>query len=239
MDDGPQTTRCPELAAARDRWLRNATERLESIPTIAGVALTGSLGRGTADDWSDVDLFVIANGQPTSAIPIETLTTLGDMTMRADSSHNTRADAHAFAAGFVVDGVIVHTDWYVFPNTAEWPCDALPVVRGDRITVSTQGFDEMNGEGPRGASPERGEADFRRSRFILVPLAAKHLARGYLDEATALIGVITESRFSGQRIEGLAVLRQFIQDLRDDVDEATFDATSAVLDLAEAAIGRS
>lgn len=179
-------TSCPPLAAARDRWLQQAIERLESVPTLAGVALTGSLGRGTSDDWSDVDLFVVAEGPPRSAIPRDTVATLGEMTHHGDGSHNTRADAYSFGANFVVDRLIVHTDWYVFPETAQWPCDARLVVGGNGIARSVQSFDEINGQGPRGTPPERSEVDTRRSRFALVPLAAKHLARGNTDDAVAI-----------------------------------------------------
>ena len=49
----------PRLRAVREAWLGRAIERLEADPAISAAGFVGSLGRGDADDWSDVDLLIV------------------------------------------------------------------------------------------------------------------------------------------------------------------------------------
>ena len=51
------------LAGLRDRLLDEVLGLLAADPEVAGVALVGSLGRGEEDDWSDIDLFILASDQ--------------------------------------------------------------------------------------------------------------------------------------------------------------------------------
>jgi len=51
------------LAELRDRLLDQVLGLLEADPEVGGVALVGSLGRGEEDDWSDIDLFILASDQ--------------------------------------------------------------------------------------------------------------------------------------------------------------------------------
>jgi predicted nucleotidyltransferase len=47
------------FAAARTAWVREATVQFEADERISAVLVSGSLGRGTADEWSDVDLVIV------------------------------------------------------------------------------------------------------------------------------------------------------------------------------------
>src|SRR5687768_14238666 len=47
------------LLAGREALLREATILLESDARVVAAWLHGSLGRGTADEWSDIDLWVV------------------------------------------------------------------------------------------------------------------------------------------------------------------------------------
>ena len=49
------------LARLRDRLLDQVLGLLEADPAVAGVALVGSLGRGQEDNWSDIDLLIVAS----------------------------------------------------------------------------------------------------------------------------------------------------------------------------------
>ena len=51
------------LGRLRDRLLDHVLGLLEADPAVAGVALVGSLGRREEDDWSDIDLFILASDQ--------------------------------------------------------------------------------------------------------------------------------------------------------------------------------
>ena len=52
-----------QLARLRDRLLGQVLGLLEADPPVDGVALVGSLGRGEEDNWSDIDLLILASDQ--------------------------------------------------------------------------------------------------------------------------------------------------------------------------------
>src|ERR1700733_428510 len=58
VPDGPAL-----LARLRDGLQAQVLGLLEADPAVAGVALVGSLGRGQEDNWSDIDLLILASGQ--------------------------------------------------------------------------------------------------------------------------------------------------------------------------------
>ena len=47
------------LGELRDGLLNEVLGLLKADPVVEGVALIGSLGRGTSDNWSDIDLLII------------------------------------------------------------------------------------------------------------------------------------------------------------------------------------
>jgi UTP:GlnB (protein PII) uridylyltransferase len=61
-----RSPRAPEgpalLARLRDRLLGQVLGLLEADLAVAGVALVGSLGRGEEENWSDIDLLILASG---------------------------------------------------------------------------------------------------------------------------------------------------------------------------------
>lgn len=52
------------LGELRDRLLDQVLGLLKADPAVAGVALIGSLGRGEADNWSDIDLLILMATSP-------------------------------------------------------------------------------------------------------------------------------------------------------------------------------
>ncbi len=59
MSANPEVPAAPRLRAIREAWLERAVERLEADPAISAAGFVGSLGRGDADDWSDIDLLIV------------------------------------------------------------------------------------------------------------------------------------------------------------------------------------
>src|ERR1700751_6002361 len=51
------------LGRLHDRLLDQVLESLKADPVVEGVALIGSLGRGEADNWSDIDLLILMGEQ--------------------------------------------------------------------------------------------------------------------------------------------------------------------------------
>jgi len=151
-------------ALARDAWLSRALAVLDSAPHVTSVELVGSLGRGDGDDWSDVDLLVFVDGDVRTALdPV--LPQLGEMAFFLDAPHNTRADGYSFGATFIVDGLPIGTDWYV------WPAHV----------ADGGSFDERNGEGPRGVMPPITDERLKAFEIAMTIVEAKALARGRTD----------------------------------------------------------
>jgi hypothetical protein len=158
-------------AAARALLLEATTRALAHDREVVGAALVGSLGRGDHDDWSDIDLLVVVDDDPRALrVPPGSL--------HVPAPHNTRAEGDAFSVQHVVDGLPVHTDWYVLPRSlAAWPVDARPIVRADAVPTSSATFDELNADGRRGEPPELSEREHRAARLAMVPLQAKAVVR--------------------------------------------------------------
>lgn len=151
-------------ASARDSWLSRALVVLETAPHVTSVELVGSLGRGDGDDWSDVDLLVFVDGDVRTALdPL--LPQLGEMAFFLDAPHNTRADGYSFGATFIVDGLPIGTDWYVWPSALH----------------GGGSFDALNGAGPRGVMPPITDERLQAFEIAMTIVEAKRLARGRTD----------------------------------------------------------
>ena len=148
-------------AAARDTWLSRALDVLEAAEHVVAVTLVGSIGRAESDDWSDVDLLVFVEGDVRTALdPL--LLQLGTVALQLDAPHNTRADGHSFGAIFLVDGLPITTDWYVWP-----------------ATLVGSSFDELNDVGPSGVMPPITDDRLRAHELTMTIVEAKRLARGH------------------------------------------------------------
>ena len=77
MTGVPKAPAAPRLRAIREAWLRPVIGQLEADPDISAVGFVGSIGRGYADDWSDVDLVIVVPddllGQYRGVAPAESL----------------------------------------------------------------------------------------------------------------------------------------------------------------------
>ena len=153
-------------AAARDAWLSRALAALEAAPHVTSAELVGSLGRGDGDGWSDVDLLVFVDGDGDVRTVLDpVLPQLGEMPFFLDAPHNTRADGYSFGATFIVDGLPIGTDWYVWPARV----------------AGGGSFDERNGEGPRGVMPPITDERLKAFEIAMTIVEAKGLARGRTD----------------------------------------------------------
>jgi predicted nucleotidyltransferase len=79
MSEDPEVPPAPRLRAIREAWLRRATGHLEADPAVSAAGLVGSLGRGDADDWSDIDLLIV--------VPDGQVSHYADQTRKAASAH--------------------------------------------------------------------------------------------------------------------------------------------------------
>jgi len=126
MSANPEVPAAPRLCAIREAWLERAVERLEADPAISAAGFVGSLGRGDADDWSDIDLLIVVPDDQLDHYADATHLPGSDLvTWSIDSRHNAPRGAGAIGVRYVIDGLPLHVDWYVYPRSqAAWVADA-------------------------------------------------------------------------------------------------------------------
>ncbi|TWD81223.1 hypothetical protein FB561_2329 [Kribbella amoyensis] len=160
-------SRLTALVEARDRWLE------ETIPTVEAKAvwLIGSHGEGRGDAWSDLDLLVV-----------EGRCLLDDALLTIELPDNGPAGGGYVGAMYDVNGLPLWVDWY------EWP-SAAPIPTGSRLLAGSGTMGSLNlgdtldlvGRGVPGPAP-----DPETFALAMLPLAAKFIARGDADKATAM-----------------------------------------------------
>ena len=158
--------------------LRHVTDGLSSATNVVGAALVGSLGTRRGDDWSDIDLLVYVDGEARGALD----GVVAEAACVLTAPHNTRADGDSFGAIFLVDGLPILTDWYVWPaDRAAWPRDATPISGARRAFPIGGSFLDMNGVGARGELPAATDERLRHHAIAMTVIDAKRLARGATD----------------------------------------------------------
>jgi hypothetical protein len=139
------------LARLRDRLLGQVLGLLEADPAVDGVALVGSLGRGEEDDWSDIDLFILASGQFIRQFMNEpTASPWARADLRSDGRHNSPAGATSLGTAHIRSGLPLWVDLHVHPaDRTPWPADGRVVFERRPVRAGTLPFGTFNASGPR------------------------------------------------------------------------------------------
>jgi hypothetical protein len=146
------------LGGLRDRLLGRVLGLLEADPVVDGVALVGSLGRGERDDWSDIDLLILASDQFIGRFMSEPAASLwARADLLSDGRHNSPAGATSVGATHIRSGLPLWVDLHVHPaGRTPWPADSRVVFERRAVETGTLPFGEFNASGPR--QPATGEA---------------------------------------------------------------------------------
>jgi hypothetical protein len=159
------------LPAAREQWLTQTVEGLQA----QAVWLTGSLGRGQADEWSDVDLIVV-DGSPD----------LGNALVTTDNPGNGPVGGGHIGALYGIGPLALWVDWYLWPSHEPVPSDAR-LLRGH----GNQGTLDLNESlGHIGRGRPRPHPDRDAFALAMLPLAAKFVARGMNDKAASMAAML-------------------------------------------------
>jgi predicted nucleotidyltransferase len=232
----------PRLASIRTRWLTAATASLRADPAVLGAALVGSLGAGRADDWSDIDLLIVVDDASLDehAAPQRLTGVPGTLALACDVRHNAPRGARAASEQYIIDGLPLRVDRYLYPaSSAAWPADSAVLLdrRGiSRLSLTfSENMDAVEHEQPAPRDP----AGRRTLEAALIPVAGKYIARRSPDTAQ-LITLAGGSRTPGASwADHLATLRQLL-----DGHAATgtgtpesIAATHAYLDIVAATLG--
>src|SRR5215469_15479540 len=124
MTSGP-----PLLGELRDALLGQLLRLLTADPDVEGAALVGSLGRGAADNWSDIDLLILMGDRALPRFADEPAARpWARADLLSDGRHNSPAGATSVGATHIRDGLPLQVDLHVHPAArTSWPTDSRMV----------------------------------------------------------------------------------------------------------------
>ena len=234
MTSGPSL-----LGGLRDRLLDQLLGRLETDPVVEGVALIGSLGRGTADNWSDIDLLILMDDAalaPFAAEPAASSWAQADLL--SDGRHNSPAGATSVGATHIHSGLPLWVDLHVHPvGRTRWPSDGRIVFERRPIETGLLSFDELNASGHRQPATVKTASEIRRIHLSYVPIGGKYIGRRS-PRAGQMIRFLGEMPAFSARDPAaqLRALRGIAAALADPSWAWLSDAVAAYLDLVEATL---
>lgn len=114
------------LGRLRDGLLDQVLGLLEADQAVDGVALVGSLGRGEEDNWSDIDLLIVAGDQFIRQFMNEpAVSSWARADLLSDGRHNSPAGATSLGTTHIRSGLPLWVDLHVHPaDRTPWPTDS-------------------------------------------------------------------------------------------------------------------
>ena len=227
------------LAGNRDRLLDQVLGLLEADPAVDGVALVGSLGRGDEDNWSDIDLFILASDQFIRQFMNEPAASLwARADLLSDGRHNSPAGATSLGATHIRSGLPLWVDLHVHPaDRTPWPTDSRVVFERRPVTTGTLPFGAFNASGPRQPATAKTADEVRQIHLGYVPIGGKYVGRRS-PRAVEMIRFLGQRRdFSDQDPAAqIRALRGIAEGLSSPSLGQLGDAVTCYLDLVEAAV---
>jgi hypothetical protein len=223
------------LARLRDRLLGQVLGRLEADPAVDGVALIGSLGRGEEDNWSDIDLLILASDQFIRQFMNEPAASpWARADLLSDGRHNSPAGATSLGTTHIRSGLPFGVDLHVHPaGRTPWPTDSHVVFERRPARMGTLPFGEFNASGPRQPATVKTADEVRQIHLGYVPIAGKYVGR-----RSPMIRFLGQQRdFNDQDPAAqIRALRGIAEDLSSPSWSQLGDAVAAYLDLVEATV---
>ena len=234
MTSGP-----PFLGELRDRLLDQVLGQLEADPVVDAVVLIGSLGRGEADNWSDIDLLILMGDRALGRFADEPAARpWAQADLLSDGRHNSPAGATSVGATHVRSGLPLGVDLHVHPAArTRLPTDGRIVFERRPIETGTLSFDQLNASGSRQPATAKTADEIRRIHLSYVPVAGKYISRRSprASEMIRFLGKMPGFSSPNPAAQLLA-LRGIAGDLSDPSWSWLSDAVTSYLDLVEATI---
>jgi hypothetical protein len=226
------------LAGLRDRLFDQVLGLLEADPAVAGAALVGSLGRGEGDNWSDIDLLILASDQFIRQFmndPAASPWARADQL--SDGRHNSPAGATSLGTTHLRSGLPLRVDLHVHPaDRTPWPTDGRVVFERLPARTGTLPFGEFNAVGPRQPATAKTADEVRQIHLGYVPTAGTYVGRGS-PRAVEMIRFLGRRDFNdADPALQIGALRGIAAGLSSAAWEQLGDAVARYLDLVEAAI---
>jgi hypothetical protein len=225
------------LSYLRDLLLDELTMVLLGDLAVRGIALVGSLGRGTQDEWSDIDILMVVADDAIPRFRDQPADTLwGTADLLVDARHNSPAGTTSAATIHLRAGLPFRVDWYAYPQSlACWPCDARVVHEGGPLPTTLESFTAVNSVGARQLAVAKTPDEVRVARLSMVPIAGKYVARR-LASAGAMIEFLGGNAPPSSPVDQLRQLRAVTGRLSRRDDAWLSQPVHAFLNLVEEAI---
>ena len=227
------------LGELRDRLLDQVLGLLMADPVVGGVALIGSLGRGEADNWSDIDLLILMGDLAVAQFADEPAARpWAQADLLSDGRHNSPAGATSMGATHIRSGLPLQVDLHVHPEArTRWPTDGRIVFERRPVEMGTGSFDQLNASGSRQPATPKTAEEIRRIHLSYVPIAAKYIGRRspQAREMIRFLGKMPDFNHADPSAQLLA-LRSTARDLSDPSWTWLSDAVTSYLDLVEASL---
>jgi hypothetical protein len=234
MTSGP-----PFLGELRHRLLDQVRGLLKADTVVDGVALIGSLGRGEADNWSDIDLLILMGDRALAQFVDEPAARpWAQADLLSDGRHNSPAGATSVGATHIRSGLPLRVDLHVHPAArTRWPTDGRIVFQRRPIETGTLSFDQLSASGFRQPATAKTADEIRRIHLSYVPIAAKYIGRRspHAREMIRFLGTMPDFNDADPSAQLLA-LRGIAADLSDPSWTWLSDAVTSYLDLVEASL---
>jgi hypothetical protein len=223
----------PRLRAIREAWLREVISHLEGDREICAAGFVGSLGRGRADDWSDVDiLIVVADDQVDGYADASRLPSSEQVALSWDTRHHAPRGAGAVSGQYLVDGLPLWVDWYVYPmSSGAWVADAKVIFDRPGLPRLSDTFDDHLAKRDIQPPTPKPATAHGLLQIALVPVAAKRIARRSEDTARMVEFVGGPHAPDASPVEYLGMLRGVVDRYRGDAPAESLAAARRYLDL--------
>jgi hypothetical protein len=235
----PLTSGPALLGQLRDGLLAEVLALLQADPAVEGVALIGSLGRGEADNWSDIDLLLLMGERALARFADEPAASpWARAPLVADGRHNSPAGAVSVGATYLRSGLPVRLDLHVHPVArTRWPADGRVLFERRRLRTAAASFDQLNASGPRQPATAKSADEAREIHLSYVPAAGKYIGRRSprARQMIRFLGQVPDFAGPDPAAE-LIALREIAQGLADPAWAWLGDAVSFYLDLVEATL---
>ena len=226
------------LASVREDWLENAIGELSADARVAGVGLVGSLGRGDADDWSDIDVLVVVNDEHFDKFIDPAANALWrDAELFFDARQNAPRGATSVGALYLKSGLPVGVDWYLYPaSMAAWPSDSRVAYERAGVRQTELVFAEFNAQGARQSGTRKSAGEVREAKLVMALIAGKLIARRS-PSATPMIEFLagTSQSFSDAQA-ALHALGSIVDRLSTDAPPQLVEAIESYLAIVESVL---
>jgi hypothetical protein len=227
------------LGRLRDGLLDQLLGLLTADCAAEGAALVGSLGRGAADNWSDIDLLILIADKDVARFankPAERPWAQADVL--TDGRHNSPAGTTSVGTTHIRSGLPIRADPYVCPAMrTRWPADSRVLFERRAIERDTLSFDQLNASGPRQPATAKTADEIRRTHLAYVPIAAKYIGRrsAYARQLIRFLRNMPEFSDPDPAAQ-LLTLRQLPASLSRPSLARLADAVTSYLDLVQGAL---